>query len=289
MKEIVPDSKRGYLKGDFQFFHLKDQKNMQFEFHYHDFNKILVFIEGKVTYLIEGKAYNLRPWDILLVSNNEVHKPIIDPDIPYQRIVIWSNPEFLDKHSSPDCDLSNCFKLAASKNFNLLRLDPESLNRIKRVLSQLESACKSSEFGSRVLSNSLYIQLSVLLNREFIGIEAEAEPSDIEYDENVGKIIAYINENLEGDLSIEALSSKFFMSRYYLMHRFKKQTGYSIHNYVTQKRLMLAEAMLKKGVMAAEVCSQCGFGDYSSFVRCFKKVFGFSPKNHYKSQLSNQE
>jgi len=286
--EIISDSKRGYLQGDFHFFHLKDQKNMQFEFHYHDFNKILIFIEGRVTYLIEGKAYNLKPWDIIFVSNNEVHKPIIDADVTYERIVIWSNSEFLDKHSSADCDLSNCFKLASDNNFNLLRLDPQSMNRTKRILNQLEISCKSSEFGSRILSNSLFMQLCVFLNREFLGTRMEDEQSGIEYDENVGKIINYINENLEGALTIEALSTKFFMSRYYLMHRFKKQTGYSVHNYVTQKRLILAASMLKNGVLASDVCAQCGFGDYSSFVRSFKKVFGVSPKQHYKNALRIQ-
>jgi hypothetical protein len=44
--------KRGYLNKDFEFFHLKDNKAMQFEFHYHDFNKIIIFISGNVTYLI---------------------------------------------------------------------------------------------------------------------------------------------------------------------------------------------------------------------------------------------
>lgn len=71
-------NKSGYLNNDFQLFHLKDKKNQEFEFHYHDFNKIIIFLSGKVTYLIEGKAYNLKPWDILLVNNHDVHKPIID-------------------------------------------------------------------------------------------------------------------------------------------------------------------------------------------------------------------
>jgi quercetin dioxygenase-like cupin family protein len=61
--------KRGYLNEDFHFFRLKDQKKNEFEYHYHDFNKIIIFLSGEVTYLIEGKSYILKPWDILLVGH----------------------------------------------------------------------------------------------------------------------------------------------------------------------------------------------------------------------------
>ena len=46
--------KTGYLNSDFKFFHLKDNTRKDFPFHYHDFNKILLFLQGDVTYTIEG-------------------------------------------------------------------------------------------------------------------------------------------------------------------------------------------------------------------------------------------
>ena len=117
------EQKTGYLNGDFALFHLKDMKNTQFEYHYHDFNKIIVFISGSVTYLIEGRAYRLKPWDILFVNNNELHRPIIDPSVTYERIVIWVNPDFLEKHGG-ECDFFTCFKLAGKRENNLLRPNP---------------------------------------------------------------------------------------------------------------------------------------------------------------------
>ena len=277
--------KRGYLTEDFKFFHLKDQKNMAFESHYHDFNKMLIFISGKVTYLIEGKAYKLKPWDIILVSHKEIHKPIIEPVEPYERIVIWVNPAFLEKHSSSESDLSTCFALASQRQHNLLRLRPESLGLIRVILSQLEEACQSRKFGSRILKNSLFMQFAVYLNREFLESSKNNTLNDIEYDENIGRIITFINENLEKDLSIGRLSSRFYISKYYLMHKFKKQTGYSVHNYILQKRLLMANTLVKTGKPAMEVSIECGFGDYSNFVRAFKKMFGLSPRNYYKNLL----
>ena len=77
--------KTGYLKEDFRLFHINDQTKKDFSYHYHDFHKIIVFISGKVTYHIEGKAYHLKPRDILLVSQGAIHKPEIDPSVSYER------------------------------------------------------------------------------------------------------------------------------------------------------------------------------------------------------------
>jgi AraC-like DNA-binding protein/mannose-6-phosphate isomerase-like protein (cupin superfamily) len=283
IEKVTVNTKRGFLNEDFQFFHLKDQRNMEFEFHHHEFNKIIIFISGNVTYLIEGKAYKLRPWDILFVSNSEIHKPVIDYSKPYERIVIWVNSGFLEKHNSNDCNLLASFDLAAAQKFNMLRLNSELLINIKLILSQLEDECKSSDFGSDILKNSLILQFLVSLNRLYMGMEDNRGISDIEYDENIGAILDYINENISEELSIDNLASRFYMSKYYLMHKFKKQTGYTIHNYILQKRLILSNSLIKSGKSITEVCAECGFYDYSTFFRAFKKMFGVSPKKHYKA------
>jgi AraC-like DNA-binding protein len=283
-KELL-ETKRGYLKGDFEFFHLKDQKKIAFDYHYHDFNKIIIFISGNVTYHIEGKAYKLKPWDILLISNREIHNPIIDSGCSYERIILWINQAFLDKHSLDDSNLSTCFNLALKTNYNLLRLSPELIKSVRQNLLELEEAHKNIHFGSRILKNSLFMQLIVLINREFLGNYSHKDAYDIEYDERIDNILRYINDNLVGDLSIESLATKFYISKYHLMHKFKLHTGYSLHNYILLKRLIAANNLLKTGKPAMEVCIECGFGDYSSFVRAFKKMFGLSPKNHYNKVL----
>lgn len=278
-------TKRGYLKEDFKFYHLKDQKNMQFEFHYHDFHKIIVFISGNVTYLLEGKSYKLKPWDILFVSSNEIHKPIIDSNEAYERIVVWVNSRFLEKHNADECNLLTCFNITSMQKFNLLRLNPETLKLIKIILQQLEDAYKNDDFGSHILRNAFFIQLVVYLNRMLLGTKNVGNLGEVGNDERIDEILDYINVNLNGDLSIDKLSAMFFVSKYYLMHRFKAQTGYTIHNYILRKRLILANSMIKDGRTAAEACMECGFGDYSSFVRAFKNVFGMSPKKHYKALM----
>jgi len=67
-EQFYQTEKTGYLNEQFRLFHLKDQTRKEFSYHYHDFHKVVIFISGKAAYHIEGKAYQLKPWDILLVN-----------------------------------------------------------------------------------------------------------------------------------------------------------------------------------------------------------------------------
>ncbi|NOW92683.1 AraC family transcriptional regulator [Clostridium beijerinckii] len=270
-------NKSGYLNNDFQLFHLKDKKNQEFEFHYHDFNKIIIFLSGKVTYLIEGKAYNLKPWDILLVNNHDVHKPIIDSSEIYERIIIWANSDFIENHNYENCDLSTCFRLANEKSFNLIRLNSKLQDNIKFIIDSLMTSFNSQDFGSKLLSNSLFIQLLVYLNRVHLNNMYINDEASLKYDKQIEKILKYINNNLSENLSTETLSQKFYISKYYLMHKFKKETGYTLHNYVNQKRLLLAKDLISSGEQITKVYLQCGFNDYTCFLRSFKNLFKKSP------------
>lgn len=279
--------RRGYLNEGFLFFHLKDKHTDEFQLHYHDFNKILIFLSGDVTYLIEGKFYKLKPWDLIFVSHNEVHKPIINPDKSYERIIIWINSDFLNEDVHEESDLLNCFQLASKEKMNLLRLNTEDNNIIRQLLNALEEATKDNTFGNYTLKKSLFLQMMVYLNRLFIGADINKIAMDIEYDERIATVLQYINNNLDKDLSISLLSAKVFLNKYYLMHLFKDQTGYTMHNYIIKKRLIKAVALIKQGDQLGQICDESGFSDYSSFVRAFKKEFGMSPKNYYKDFVKN--
>ncbi|MDF2840764.1 MAG: DNA-binding protein AraC-type [Clostridia bacterium] len=280
--------KKGYLNEDFRFFHLKDKKSEEHTFHYHDFNKIVIFISGSATYVIEGKYYKLKPWDILFVGSNELHKPIIDSNEYYERIVLWINSDFLANCSTDDSSLSSCFELAIRERMKLFRFDAEHLNVIQDTLFSLEKEIRDRDFGCKILQNAIFVQLMVYLNRFIRRAQIKKDEKDIQYDERIVSILAYINENLDSDLSIDHIAARFYINRYYLMHHFKDQTGYTLHHYILQKRLAKAAMLIKKGMQITNASDQCGFRDYSSFVRAFKKSFGLSPKQYYKAIVEIQ-
>ena len=286
MKDIT--NKIGYLNDNFKIFHIRDKKDIKFEYHHHDFSKIVILIDGDLTYYIEGKSYILKPWDILFINKNEIHKPVVNADKYYERIVIWLNPDFIAKYAQGNNNLLKCFEEAMQNNYNLLRLNMKSIENIKNLIQDIQSCDNSNEFGSEILKESLFIQLMVLMNRLFLNSDKNRDIEDIQYDKTIEEVLSYINSNLENDLSIDTIASKFFISKYYLMRKFKNQIGSSIHSYVIQKRLILAKSLISDGLSMSTVCSKCGFNDYSSFVRAFKKAYGVSPSN-YNSKTHNFE
>lgn len=270
--------KSGYLNQDFRLFHIKDQIEKEFEFHYHDFNKIVVFISGKVTYIIEGKTYYLKPWDILLVNHYDVHKPIVDASVPYERIIIWVKNDFITSYNSDRCDITSCFQKANDRSFSLIRLNPRLQKIIQNHLLMLEDSLHSQEFGAQLLANTHFLQLMVYLNRIFLGKQYEKDKQALRYDEKIQELLHYINTNLCGDLSADALAARCYLSKYHLMRKFKTETGMTLHSYITQKRLLAAKERIEKGAPILLAAQECGFCDYTTFSRAYKKQFGTSPR-----------
>jgi AraC-like DNA-binding protein len=188
----------------------------------------------------------------------------------------------LQKHSSDDHELLDCFRLATEKNNHLVRAGSGTINSLRQILNSLEVEVKSKKFGSGILCNSLFIQFMVQLNRLYLKPEKNVEFIDVEYDEQIESIIRYINSNLSASLTVDTLANKFYMNKYYLMHKFKSKTGYTLHNYIGSKRLLKSSELIKSGMGSTDAATECGFNDYSSFVRAFTKMFGSSPTNYYK-------
>ena len=271
--------KRGYLNEDFRLFHLKDSRAQKLDYHYHEFDKLILLLKGKVTYVVEGVTYFLKPWDLLLVQHNLIHRPIIDPAEPYERIVIWLGREWVQSRSDPGEALDSCFDVAREQGFHLLRFDGERRLQYMQTIQRLEEALRSREFGAGRMADTLCQQLLIGVNRDILRSRTAAEaPDSYRLDLKMEEVLKYITRHLEEDLSVDALAKQFYLSRYYLMHRFKAVTGYTIHQYVSQKRLLRAGELIRQGVPVMKAAEQAGFSDYSTFLRAFQNTFHMSPR-----------
>lgn len=263
--------KTGYLKEDFRLFHINDQTKKDFSYHYHDFHKIIVFISGKVTYHIEGKAYHLKPRDILLVSQGAIHKPEIDPSVPYERYIFWIRDDLSCQ------ELNTCFQKANDRSFNLVRADSSLQERLKDLLPEIEQTLQNKHFGDTVLRNALFTQFMIYINRIFLRTSSSPDKKTYSSDTQVEQLLKYINRNLSENLSIDQLANRFFFSKYHMMRKFKNETGYTIHNYITSKRLLMARSLISQGMPVMKAAQASGFHDYTTFVRAYKKQFGKAP------------
>ncbi len=265
------------IRKDFEFYHYRDEAPVEVEYHNHIFYEVFFFLSGDVTFIIEGKSYRIKPGDIILINNRELHKTIVEPGKAYERYVLWLEPDYI-KLLGEETDLSACFERSAESNYNILRPRTEFYIMIKKILAYLESTVFSEDYGNKILQKSYLTELLVYLNRAFLDSRDEDIELDVVYNDKVSNVIRYINDNLHEELSLEMLACRFYISKYHLLREFKRHTGYTIHQYIHKKRLIMARMLLKEGLKVTEVCLKCGFGDYSNFIRSFKNEFGHSPK-----------
>ena len=270
-EQFYQSEKKGYLNEEFRLFHIKDQTGQEFSYHYHDFHKVVIFLSGKVTYHIEGKAYHLKPWDILLVNRHAIHKPEIDFSVPYERFVLWIRDDLAQT------DLLRCFQKAIDRSFNLIRLDSGTQEKLNQLLYELEAALKDEKFGSDLLGTALFTQFMVYVNRIFLEKQYIYDTRSYSSDSQIEELLRYINHNLTEDLSIETLARKYYLSKYHMMRKFKEETGYTIHNYIVSKRLLLARTQIAEGTPVLKAAQLSGFSDYTTFSRAYKKQFGSAP------------
>lgn len=274
----MPDARiRGYLNENFRLFRLRDSRAQKLDYHYHEFDKLILLLNGKVTYLVEGVTYFLKPWDLLLVQHNMIHRPIIDPSEPYERVVIWLGRDWLASRSAPGEALDACFAVAGSRGFHLLRTSPERRLHYMRLLQQLEEALHSHEFAAARLADLLCQQFLISVNRDVLR-DPGAEAGSYRVDPKIEEVIRYITAHLEENLAVDVLAKQFFVSRYYLMHRFKEVTGCPLHQYISQKRLLRAGELIRAGTPVMKAANQVGFSEYSTFLRAFRNAFHMTPK-----------
>ena len=279
----MPEYKKiGYLNSRFKMFHIKDSQRKEFSFHYHDFHKILILLGGDVTYCIEGRSYDLLSGDIVLVNAGEVHRPIIQSDVPYERIIMYISPDFLDSYTEERNDLTLCLKQAAALQSHVLRLAPAARTKLDNTVRALDGSLKDTEYASELFHRVLFLEFMIHLNRAALQSQVEFIPESVT-NEKISAVLSYLDSHFKEDISIDDLASEFYMSRYYLMHAFKAQTGYTIGGYLSSKRLLLARELIAGGMPITEACYACGFKNYSTFSRAYKKDFGGAPSELLKS------
>ncbi|WP_034465721.1 AraC family transcriptional regulator [Butyrivibrio proteoclasticus] len=274
MNRLEDYEQKGYLNEDFRLFHISDKNSIDVPYHYHDFHKIILILSGDVKYIIEGREYQLMPFDFVLVNRFSIHKPIATAGKEnYERMILYLSDDFLSKYG-----LLDCFNKAKELESFVVRFPGDVSATIFNEFKLIEEDIRrqdeeyAGELSVRLDVLNFLISFNKACIKEDFGFKPEAR-----YNRKVIDIIAYITDNLNKDLSIDYLADSFYMSKYHMMRIFKNETGYSIHQYISEKRILKARSLIIAGMPATSACIECGFKDYSSFSRAFKNQLGVLP------------
>lgn len=243
--------------------------------HCHDQYEMYFFISGSGEFFIEGSQVNLFPYTLLLMRPVEFHYFHLTGSTPYERCALHFSASLLPE--SDQAFLLSSFGLPDA-------VDPEppvypiqQYPELIAAFSRLDRACKLPEDEQLLMIRAILMEILTML------IGCRRRPRQTESSARmltrtlVSEIVDYLNAHLSERLSLDQLTSHFFISKYHLCRTFKQSTGLTVLEYMTEKRIFLAKALLQQGVSPTAVASRCGFTDYSAFYRAFKNLTGYSP------------
>lgn len=259
------------IKSDYELFHYREPYFKSLDFHTHDFYEIYLFLDGSVTYYVEDKAYDLIAGDLMLIPPQKMHRPVISNEHNvYERMVMWINSGFLNELDT-DGALKEAFINKTAKTGFLFSPSKEKLEFFLVLLKSIsEVRSERAEYKKAMITT--------LLNSVADEIErADATTRSEESQELIPSVIRYINEHFTEQINLDLLSERFYITKFYLLRRFKEYTNSTIYDYVLEKRISLARRLIRQGASAASAGEQCGFSDYSSFYRAFCAKTKLSP------------
>jgi AraC-like DNA-binding protein len=228
--------------------------------HYHNSYEIYFLEAGNREYFVEDKYFSVSAGSFVLIPKMKFHRTGGTYGL---RTLVGFTDEFLKKTYSDSAieQMLRCF------NNTLVIPDESKHKRFNSLLKHLATAQSENEF-------SLY--LGVLM------CELSMCKGETSYDEQISRIISYINANYSEIHNIEQIADFLYISKYHLCHTFKKAMGITVIDYLNSIKIKSACNLITstdKGFL--EISQLCGFNSSAYFSKVFKDITGVSP-SYYK-------
>lgn len=231
------------------------------------FIDITYVVAGSATYYINGRTVKVHAGQLLCIPKGTMREASANPD---DLMECYCMNFFLQDYRTGE-DIVLPFPLVSE------------IGEHPQLIRLFSSLCqtwliKESGYILKTRAHAMYI-----LSELFSILRYEHQVTNA--DTRVRRVIAYMTQNLGGDLTVNHLAELAQLNPVYFCALFRKSMGVSVNQYVRQLRMNQAEALLEEGSSSvSEIAEVCGYNDVYYFSRLFKQHKGVPPSSIRKKK-----
>lgn len=257
-------------------------------YHWHQVCEVLFVHEGKGTIVMNREAYEIRRGMLFVFQPYQLHHVYADvsPESPYRRSIMYFDSPFLEEHLTPFPKRASLyrdmFRLRHAAHAYDLAGEADNVERIYAGYQQARSRGAGSETEELLL---LFLQLLTCVSgRSPLGrSEGGGDRSLRRSAEYAQAVFRWIEEHYAEEFSLDRLAQAVHLSKFYVTKVFREETGSSVTDYLTARRMKQACRLLETtDLPVEEIGIRVGVPNASYFIRLFKRVVGTTPLKYRK-------
>ena len=255
------------------------------QFHCHDYYEFYIHLSGGEYMGVDNQLFLLKPNQVFILPPFCMHGLSCTKEMKdYERSYLNLSPEVMRVLGCGQIDLDQFFRSQTADDVCTYQLTDQDAKKyvawIDRIRHNQENHSSEGDAIHRFENYTLLMNIMNLLcqtMRKTAPVEGEAFGNSI-----IQEILTYINNHYTQPIRIENLARSFGVSVSWLSHEFARFTNRSVYDYVLYRRVMLARQQMLGDASLNDIAYQCGFNDYSNFLRSFTKIIGASPSKYRK-------
>jgi AraC-like DNA-binding protein/mannose-6-phosphate isomerase-like protein (cupin superfamily) len=265
-----------------------NRNTLVFTDHWHPAAEILYTVSNIYSVKINGIHFDLYPGDILVIAPGTIHA--YKPPKDGERIFVLV--DYVQLQTMPS--LRNVFQ--SIRPYVLIRQNfyPLLHQSLKNLLHDIVTEYDEKQPYSEVIIWARLMEFITYIGRTNIYRASHTVnfPKS-ERQEHVVKFMEvcnYITDHISEDITVDQLAEVAGFSKFYFSRIFKEFIGMSVHEYVIQQRLEIAEQLLADSSNTiTDVAMETGFNSLSTFTRVFKMEKGMTPSEYRKFNTPHEE
>ena len=255
------------------------------ERHCHDYYELYIHLRGGQYYSMEDQLKELSPNMLIIAPPFCMHGIIHDRNlICYERVFVDISTQMLEEAGSRILNLTEMLQNAVSGGNYFFQMTDEDAQVCKDIVMQMNQArAQRTALGNFDAYVCLLRYLQIVCHTIKDATPATAAPTTYPL---MQQVLLYLDAHFTEPLSLQDVAKAFNISVSYLSHEFVRYNKRSVYDYVLYRRVMMACELVKKGSNLTNAAYKCGFNNYNTFMRAFKKIVGMSPSDYYRQDAN---